>query len=262
MVLPLLAGGVNDTSAVYGHEVATTLVGAAPLAVADEIANVDAVEVPPPGAGLVTVMFALPAVAMSDAGTAALNCEALAKVVGSAVPFQLTVEVDTKLLPLTVSENAAPPAVAPVGAMPAMVGAGLVLTMVNTDAPDDPPPGAGELTVTLAVPAPAMSLAGTDAVSCASLMNVVVSAVPFQLTVEDATKPVPLTVSVNALPPAVVLAGARLLMAGTGLLLVIDSVNEAEVPPPGDGLVTETLALPALAISAAGTVAVRRVELA
>ena len=40
---------------------------------------------------------------------------------------------------------------------------------------------------------------------------------PFQLTMEPETKPVPLTVSVKAAPPAATLAGERELIAGTGL---------------------------------------------
>jgi hypothetical protein len=45
------------------------------------------------------------------------------------------------------------------------------------------------------------------------------------------------------------------------LLLVMVTLAPLEVPPPGEGLMTVTLALPALAISPAVTVAVSWVEL-
>lgn len=49
-------------------------------------------DVPPFGAGVVTVMFTVPEAATALAGTGALNCELLRKLVVSAVPFQLITE--------------------------------------------------------------------------------------------------------------------------------------------------------------------------
>ena len=63
----------------------------------------------------------------------------------------------TKSVPLTVSVNAVPPGVADDGLSPVMVGMGL--PTMNDTAFDAPPPGAGLNTVTLAVPAAAMSAA-------------------------------------------------------------------------------------------------------
>ena len=54
--------------------------------------KVRAADVPPPGAGENTVTCALPAVAMSAAGMAALNCVALTTVVVRSVPFQRTLD--------------------------------------------------------------------------------------------------------------------------------------------------------------------------
>lgn len=62
-----------------------------------------------------TVTDAVPAVAMSLAGTAAVNCVALPNVVVSATPFQCTAEVLMKFVPVTVSVKAAPPALAEEG---------------------------------------------------------------------------------------------------------------------------------------------------
>ena len=70
-------------------------------------------------------------------------------------------------------------------------------------------------TVTWAVPAVAMSAAVIAAVNLVEETNVVVRSVPFQRTFELDTKPLPLTVNVNADPPGVADAGSKLLMMGT-----------------------------------------------
>jgi hypothetical protein len=84
-----------------------------------------------------------------------------------------------KLVPFTVSVNAAPPAVTEVGLRLVIVGTGLVAMIVKESALDVPPPGVGLTTVTLAVPAEAMSAAVVAAVNCVLLTNVVVRLDPF-----------------------------------------------------------------------------------
>jgi hypothetical protein len=79
-----------------------------------------------------------------------------------------------------------------------------------------PPPGDGFTTVTLAVPAAAMSAAVIAAVTCVLLTKVVVRADPFHFTMEVLTKLLPFTVRVKAAPPAVADAGLRLVIVGTG----------------------------------------------
>jgi hypothetical protein len=59
----------------------------------------------------------------------------------------------------------------------------------------------------------------------------VASALPFQFTVEAATKPEPVTVRVNCGPPAVAVAGARRLIAGTGLVAPPTESASTFVPP-------------------------------
>ena len=81
---------------------------------------------------------------------------------------------------------------------------------------DVPPPGAGLLTVTLAVPAVAMSLAEIDAVRLVALFRVVVRSDPFHRTVEPETKLDPLTVRAKPGLPARVEFGLIPVMAGTG----------------------------------------------
>ena len=88
---------------------------------------------------------------------------------------------------------------------------------VNETAFETPPPGAGVLTVTADWPTDAMSVAPIDARNCVLLTKVVARGAPFQRTTLAATKPVPLTVSVNAGLAAGALAGVSEAIAGTGL---------------------------------------------
>src|SRR5215831_6019011 len=66
-------------------------------------------ELPPPGLGLTTVTEAVLAVAMSEAGIVAVNCELVTNVVARALPFQFTIDPDTNPVPFTVSVNPVPP---------------------------------------------------------------------------------------------------------------------------------------------------------
>ena len=89
------------------------------------IVNVCAVDVPPHG--VATVIDEVPAVAMRTAGTVAVSCVAETKPVASGLPFQFTVEPETKFVPFTVSVNCGPPAVAQVGLSELMVGLLLIV---------------------------------------------------------------------------------------------------------------------------------------
>lgn len=144
------------------------------LATSGAIIKVCGLEVPPPGAGVTTVTAAVPAVAMSGAKIAAVNCTALTNVVVRALPFQFTTELFVKFVPTTVKVNAAPPAIAVLGLIKIIVGTGVVALMVNVAAGDEPPPGAGFCTTTLAVPTEAISAAEIEAVNCVVLTNCVV----------------------------------------------------------------------------------------
>ena len=79
------------------------------------IANVNGVEVPPPGAGLETVTAPVPAVAMSAAVMFACKLVLETNVVVRALPFHSTVELEMKLDPVTINVKAAPPAVVELG---------------------------------------------------------------------------------------------------------------------------------------------------
>jgi hypothetical protein len=78
--------------------------------------------------------------------------------------------------------------------------------------------------------------------------KVVAQSAPFHRTTELGINPLPLTVRANAGPPAVAEAGLRLVVAGTGLLIV--KFRAFEMPPPGAGLKTVTFAVPPTARSA------------
>lgn len=109
-----------------------------------------------------------------------------------------------------------------------IAGTGFVaLVIVKFWAFDVPPPGAGLVTVTAAVPVEVMAVAGIAAVSCVALTNVVVRDVPPKVTAEAAVKFVPLIVSVKAAPPAMALFGEIVLIVGARLLLTVEAV-----PPP------------------------------
>ena len=70
---------------------------------------------------------AVPADAMRDAGTCAVSCPALTKVVVRLLPFHVTCVPETKLAPLTVRVKPAPPATAELGDKLVNVAAGLMV---------------------------------------------------------------------------------------------------------------------------------------
>jgi len=127
---------------------------------------------------------------------------------------------------LTIRVNAGPPDKAPGGDREARLGVGLL--MLNVSALEVPPPGAGLTTVTWAVAAVPMSLAGIAAVSCVLLTKVVVRSLPFHRTTELDRKFVPLTVRVKPELPAVALEGEMELIAGTGF----GCMAAGKGPPP------------------------------
>ncbi len=82
------------------------------------------------------------------------------------------------------------------------------------------PPEEAVCTEITDIPAVAISLAGTLAVSLVPSTNWVTRALDPHRTLEVAVKPEPFAVRVKVEPPAVVIAGERLMSTGTGLLIV------------------------------------------
>lgn len=76
---------------------------------------------------------------------------------------------------------------------------------------------------------------------------------PFHWIVDVGRKELPFTVNRNAALPAFTTDGLRDPKAGTGFdaALIVNSADP-ELPPPGDGFVTLTAAVPESEISAAG----------
>jgi hypothetical protein len=209
--------------------------------------KVKVVEAPPAGAGVETATMFVPPVAMSAPVMAARKVVLDTNVVVRAPAFHRTVEDGTKFVPVTVSANAAPPASAEFGFKDAIVGAGLLIVYANPL--DVPPPGAGVETVTIAVPPAAMSAAVIAACKLVPETNVVARALPFHCTVEADTKLVPVTVNVNAAPPAVAEFVLKDAIVGAALLML--NANPVDVPPPGAGVETVTIPVPPAATSAA-----------
>ena len=136
--------------------------------------KVKALEVPPPGVGLNTVMEATPWLAMSAALIDAVTCVPFTNCVVLSAPFHRTMDPAMKLVPVTVSVNAGPPGGELAGFKALSVGTGF--PGGPTEKPtafDEPPPGEGLKTTTVAVPCVAISAAKMDAVNCVLLTNFV-----------------------------------------------------------------------------------------
>src|SRR5262245_2474615 len=88
--------------------------------------NSVAADVPPPGAGVTTVIGQAPATARSAADSVASNCVELTNVVGRGDPFHASTDDDVNLLPSTWTVTGAEPATADVGDIDATTGAGLI----------------------------------------------------------------------------------------------------------------------------------------
>ena len=236
---------------------ADLLVGLILLNVGDGLltAKLTALDVPPPGVGFKTVIAKVPPAAISAAVICAVNWVLLTKVVVRLLPLKRTTELLLKLVPVAVSVNAAVPAVLVVGLMLLSVGDGLVT--VKFTALEVPPPGDGFKTVIGKVPPTATSANVICAVNSVLPPKLVVRLLPLNLTIAPSTKPVPVTVSVKAASPAVLLDGLILLTVGAGLLT--EKVRGLDVPPPGVGLVTVTEIVPTVSISEADICAVNSV---
>ena len=166
----------------------------------------------------------------------------------SSDPFHSTADPLRKPEPLTVRVNAGPPALAEVGE--SLETDGRAALMMNAKAFETVTPAL--TTVTLAVPAPRIMPAVTEAVNWFTLTKLVLRGDPFQSTVEVFANPEPLTVRVKAGLPAVAELGDILDSDAVATVMVRDKGLDAEPP----GLTTVIMAVPALVIRLAGTVAV------
>src|SRR5208282_4331231 len=91
----------------------------------------DCVEVPPPGAGFITLTFTLPLIARSAAGTSAMSCEPLRKAVASGVAPHSTTALETKPEPFTVTSRSGLPEAALEGESEETLGIGLLAPVIG-----------------------------------------------------------------------------------------------------------------------------------
>ncbi len=124
------------------------------------------------------------------------------------VPPKLTVEPETKFVPITVKVNLALPAVTQLGLSELMLGTGVIVNVAGADVA----PAQGFTTLTDTVPEVATIAAGTVTTSCVEEDDVGVRVVPPKLTSEPETKFVPATVKVKSALPAVTQGGLSELM--------------------------------------------------
>ena len=99
--------------------------------------------------------------------------------------------------------------------------------IVKFEVEDVPPDGV--LTVTVTVPALAISVELTFAVNCVLFTNVVDNVAPFQLITDVETKLLPSTVNVNDAAPAVTLDGLSVVKIGVGLVTVLAGIATLRV---------------------------------
>jgi len=117
----------------------------------------------------------------------------------------------------------------------------------KVEALDVPPFAAAFATVIFAVPIAAMSAAVIAACKLVLETNVVGRGIPFHCTEEDGRKLAPVTATVNAPPPTIADPGLKSAIEGGANCTVNDTL--LDVPPPGVGLATVTVAVPPLAMS-------------
>src|SRR5271168_4618901 len=151
-----------------------------------------------------TVTFTVPAVARSDARSAAVSCPVPGlNVVARALRPKNTEDVALKLLPVTVSGNAAAPALAVAGESAVMHGCVLLSGVTSNSIEFDvPPAGAGFVTVMRSAPGQSRSCARITAVSSFGEFTEVVRGLPLKFTEEVEMKFVPMTMSAKFGPPA------------------------------------------------------------
>jgi hypothetical protein len=225
--------------------------GASPLTIGAEAVMVTVAELESSPLALSTVTAKAPGSASRDAGTDAVICAGPANVVASGDPFHRTVLFQANSEPVTVRVRESVPAAAEVGLTVATVGraGSMVKLSVLLDAP---PPGFEA--VMPADPAAASRLAGTNAVSCPELTNVVATGEPFHCTAAPVRKFAPTIVRLTAVP-ALADEGLSVRSKGGSPML------NGRTPDDAFAVTTHTAAVPGFATIAAATIAMSCVAL-
>ncbi len=153
-----------------------------------------------------TVMAAFPGVITKLAGTVAVNCVALTKVVDNCEPFHSTTAPGVNPLPFTNNVKDRCPSTTLDG-LSELIAGGADCVVGFTLKPMLLEPRLFAMTMTGNVPGAVIRFAGTKTVNCVALLNVVDNGEPFQYATVPGVNPVPFTVNVKAGPPAFALAG-------------------------------------------------------
>jgi hypothetical protein len=169
-----------------------------------------------------------PELATSLAGIAAWSLVALTNVVGRELEFQDTMACGVNRLPTTVNVKP-PPVNTESGESAPITGTGY--SIENVSGAERPPPGRGLATLTSTKPGVCRKYAGTFAVNTPGDSSLVISAEPPNRTEDLATKPVPVTRSVNESPGAASRSGVSVAMVAPGF--TIASGRVPDTPPPG-----------------------------
>ncbi len=166
------------------------------------------VEVNPPET---TLMVAVPDAVMELAGTIAVNCVALTKVVGNCEPLNCTTAPGANPLPFTVNVKDGCPAY-PLDGLSELIVVGCDKPFTGKTILLEPRLFAATMMGNF--PGAVIRLAGTKAVIWVGLTNFVCNGELFQYATVPDVNPVPFTVNVKSAPPAFALAGLSELTVG------------------------------------------------
>src|ERR1035438_1732666 len=190
-----------------------------------------------------TSISAVPAMAIDDAGTAAVNCVELISAVVRTCAFHRTVAPAKKLDPVTVSVNDGPPAVTEVGASAVIAGVPFTVSVRLFDVGNP-----GRDTDTASEPVFAIKAAGMFTRILPASTRIDCKSDPATCTAVPLTNPAPDIARVNEGPPASTVVGLSLSMRKAG-----DTVKTSALETVAVGLLTLTGTVPSFATRAADT---------
>jgi hypothetical protein len=152
LTLAMIGVGLTAARGTAGPFVDTTTVGTLDrtlvVGAGSATVKICPFDVPPPGAGVETVMLGVPTAATSPARRMAVSWVAETKVVSRGLPLIRTMELPTKFVPLAVRVAGPVPGATLAGLMLASVGAGGGATTEKASALEVPPPETGVATLT------------------------------------------------------------------------------------------------------------------
>ncbi len=259
--------GATASVKLAGCPAETEEVEAGAVTVKSATANASAEVVPPPGDGLLTMIFKVAPGVIAFGGRTAVSDVVLTNVVASDLLPACTTEFELKFAPVTFNVSATFPGPTLVGER--LVIAGIGLFTVNDIGTEGAP--FEFFTTTRIVPARATALWGMDACNTVGvlLLNAAETGAEPNITVEEEENPEPIMVNVNpdgGTAPAVTLAGlsdptAGCVFAGSTAKFTADDVPPLEKFTPSPGFERVMAMVPDVAMEEAATVVVNCEEL-